>query len=147
MKILASLTLTLIAPTLALGCASTQPPTDGAAPTTTVPTATVPPEPAPTAEPAPTDKPTGTEAPPPEERPAGRLAFQACSEESRKQAGCTKEMRPVCGEMDNGIRCIKAPCPSTTPRTFSNACMACVEPKVTGYWPMSCEDMNKPTAP
>ncbi|MDC3955695.1 hypothetical protein [Polyangium jinanense] len=145
MKFLAS--LALFASALALGCASTQPPTDGSAPTATVPV-----EPAPTAAttevpPPPADKPTETEAPPPVEKPAGRLAFQACSEESRKAAGCTRDLRPVCGEMDNGIRCIKAPCPSTTPRTFPNACTACVEPKVTGYWPMSCEDMNKPTAP
>ncbi|MDI1447084.1 hypothetical protein [Polyangium sp. 6x1] len=145
MKILTS--LPLIASVLALGCASTQPPTDGAAPTTTV--ATVPVEPVPTAEVPvpPPDKTADTDAPPPGDKPAGRLAFQACSEEARKAAGCTRDLRPVCGEMDNGIRCIKAPCPSTTPRTFANPCTACIEPKVTGYWPMSCEDMNKPTAP
>jgi len=144
MKILAS--LAIFAAGLALGCGgSTQPPPDGAAPTATVPA-----EPAPTTEapPPPADKPADTQAPPPEDKPQGRLAFQACSDESRKAAGCTKDLRPVCGEVDTGLRCVRAPCPGTTaPRTFSNACMACIEPKTTGFWPMSCEDMNKPTAP
>ncbi|MRG96494.1 hypothetical protein [Polyangium spumosum] len=147
MKILAS--LVLCAAGLALGCASTQPPQGDPAPTATVAAA-----PAPTAEAPPPEKPaetaTETEAPPPEDRPqaGGRLAFQACSDESRKTQACTRDYRPVCGEVDTGVRCIKAPCPGTTaPRTFPNACTACAEAKVTGYWPMSCEDMQKPTAP
>jgi hypothetical protein len=146
MKILASLVLFAVG--LAVGCGSTQPPTDGTAPTATVPADTAPEATAPTTEVPPPDKTADTQTPPPADKPAGRLAFQACSDEARKVAGCTKDLRPVCGEVDTGLRCVRAPCPgATAPRTFSNACMACVEPKTTGYWPMSCEDMNKPTAP
>jgi hypothetical protein len=42
--------------------------------------------------------------------------------------------RPVCGEVDNGVRCVTTPCDSTDQREFGNACMACAEPKTTGYW-------------
>ncbi len=34
------------------------------------------------------------------------------------------EYDPVCAEVDTGIRCIKAPCPSSTRKTFRNACEA-----------------------
>jgi len=37
---------------------------------------------------------------------------------------CTMEYSPVCGEIDTGIRCIQAPCPSFEQKTFSNNCMA-----------------------
>ncbi len=37
---------------------------------------------------------------------------------------CTKEYDPVCALVDTGIRCIKAPCPSSVEKTFSNDCMA-----------------------
>jgi len=60
---------------------------------------------------------------------------------------CAQNYVPVCGHMDTGVRCVKPPCPSEEPRTFSNACMACMEPKTVGYFPMSCEEINKPTAP
>jgi hypothetical protein len=91
-------------------------------------------------------KPTDTEEPPP---PAGggRLAMQQCSEESRKMKGCTKELNKVCAEVDTGIRCVRAPCPSTAPQTFDNPCLACSNKNVRGYWPISCEEMAKPTAP
>jgi hypothetical protein len=72
----------------------------------------------------------------------GRLAFTQCDAEKRPQA-CTREYRPVCGEVDSGVRCIKAPCPSTEQRTFGNACTACADAKTTGYWPVSCEEMKK----
>jgi hypothetical protein len=134
------------------GCSSTSS-------TSPAPTATVspPPPPPPTAsaeakapeekvEPPPADKPAD---PPPaaDPAPAGRLAFITCEPASRQVKGCTKEMKPVCGQVDTGIRCIKAPCPSSEPRTFSNACMACLDPKVTGYFARSCEDINSGKAP
>jgi hypothetical protein len=56
---------------------------------------------------------------------------------------CTREYRAVCAEVDTGVRCVKAPCPSSEPRTFGNACTACADAKTIGYWPVSCEEMNK----
>lgn len=46
---------------------------------------------------------------------------------------CTREYRPVCADVDTGIRCITAPCPSTEKKTYSNGCTACADEKVTGY--------------
>ncbi|OGZ15012.1 MAG: hypothetical protein A3J08_01530 [Candidatus Lloydbacteria bacterium RIFCSPLOWO2_02_FULL_51_11] len=37
---------------------------------------------------------------------------------------CTKEYAPVCASVNTGIVCIKAPCPTTTEKTFGNACEA-----------------------
>ncbi|UQA63352.1 hypothetical protein [Polyangium aurulentum] len=147
--------LALVATSLvAVACSSSS---QGGSSETPPPTATVPAEPAPTPAtdaPKPEDKPAEepkADAPPPgaTEPPAGggRLAFTACTPESRQAKGCTKDLRPVCGQVDTGVRCIKAPCPSAEPRTFPNACTACLEAKVTGYFPMSCEDINSGRAP
>ena len=46
---------------------------------------------------------------------------------------CTQQYQPVCASVDTGIRCIKAPCPSGEQQEFSNWCVACTSPKVTGY--------------
>jgi hypothetical protein len=51
---------------------------------------------------------------------------------------CTKEYKPVCGVVDTGIRCIRAPCPSTAEQTFGNACEACADKKTTGYRAGAC---------
>jgi hypothetical protein len=67
-----------------------------------------------------------------------RLALTPCTD-PRPQM-CTMQYDPVCAEVDNGIRCIKAPCPSTDRKTYSNACAACSDPKTYGYWPGSCEE-------
>ena len=127
-------------------CSSTQDASGtGTTPTTTV---TVPPEKTaePVAEKPKEDKPTEPEqTPPPEEAGAGRLALLQCSEESRKAKSCAKEAKPVCGEVDTGIRCVRAPCPSTMQQTFDNACTACMNKNVRGYWAISCEAMTKPT--
>ncbi|MEA3322815.1 MAG: hypothetical protein U9Q12_01190 [Patescibacteria group bacterium] len=37
---------------------------------------------------------------------------------------CPNLYAPVCGEVGAGVRCIKAPCPTTQQQTFSNACVA-----------------------
>jgi hypothetical protein len=52
---------------------------------------------------------------------------------------CTLNYLPVCAERDTNIRCIKAPCPATEYKTYSNACSACSDPKVLGYKLDSCE--------
>lgn len=70
----------------------------------------------------------------------GRMAFTQCTDPRAEM--CTKEYRPVCGVVDNGVRCIAAPCPSTEQRNFGNACMACAEPKTQGYWPVACEQLG-----
>ncbi len=79
----------------------------------------------------------------PEDAPAagGRMAFVTCDAEHRPEV-CTKEYRPVCAEVDNGVRCITTPCDSTDQRNFGNACMACADPKVTGHWPVACEALG-----
>jgi hypothetical protein len=71
--------------------------------------------------------------------PAGRLAFVQC--EGERNPICTKEYRPVCGEVETGIRCVTTPCNSSEQREFGNACMACAEPKTTGYWPVACAEL------
>jgi len=147
--------LALVAASL-VGVACSSQSTQGSSSDTPTPTATVPaPEPtAATDAPRPEDKleepnpnaptPGAAETPPPG---GGRLAFSACTPESRTQKGCTKDLKPVCGQIDTGVRCIKAPCPSTEQRTFPNSCTACLEAKVTGFFPMSCEDISSAKAP
>lgn len=87
---------------------------------------------------------TPTTAQPVEEAHApagGRMAFTTCDAGDRPQM-CTKEYRPVCGEVDNGVRCITTPCNSTEQRNFGNACMACADAKTNGYWPVACEALG-----
>jgi len=72
---------------------------------------------------------------------AGRMAFAQCDAEQRPTV-CTKEHRPVCAEVDNGVRCITTPCGSTDQRNFSNACMACANANVVGHWPVACESLG-----
>lgn len=56
---------------------------------------------------------------------------------------CTKEYRPVCGHVDTGIRCVKAPCPSQRHQSYGNPCTACVDEKVIGFEKGSCESYGK----
>jgi len=53
---------------------------------------------------------------------------------------CNQSYTPVCATRDTGIRCIKAPCPSTKKVTYSNGCMACTDPEVIGYLDGTCGD-------
>ncbi len=55
---------------------------------------------------------------------------------------CTMQVDPVCATRDTGIRCIKAPCPSSELKTYSNACAACSDPAVSGFIPGACVDEN-----
>ncbi len=51
---------------------------------------------------------------------------------------CPSVHKPVCAQRDTGIRCVRAPCPSEAPSTFSNACTACRDPKVHGFTDGAC---------
>lgn len=102
-------------------------------------------EPAYEAPPAP-DEPAAQGEPAPEAAPQGRLAFTQCDAEHRPEM-CTKEYRPVCAEVDNGIRCITAPCPSTDQKEFANGCTACADAKTHGYWPVPCAQLGGSEAP
>ncbi len=70
----------------------------------------------------------------------GPTGFVACTPEQRNVGACTMDYTPVCAQVDNGIRCIKAPCPSTGNKTYSNACGACSDPNVIGYTPGACAE-------
>lgn len=70
----------------------------------------------------------------PEER-----EFTECTERSDV---CTRQYDPVCAAVDTGIRCVKAPCPSTDWKTFGNACEACSNESVHGYQPGRCEEVR-----
>lgn len=75
-----------------------------------------------------------------------RMAFTQCDADNRPTA-CTKEHRPICAEVDNGIRCITTPCDSTDQRNYSNACMACADANVVGHWPVACEALGSDADP
>ena len=72
---------------------------------------------------------------------SGVQTVHACKEPRSKM--CTKEYRPVCAAVDTGIRCFKAPCPSTKPITKSNACVACADKGVFSYVEGACEVKSK----
>jgi hypothetical protein len=46
---------------------------------------------------------------------------------------CTREYKPVCAVVDTKVRCVKAPCPSTIKKTYSNSCTACSDNNVYEY--------------
>lgn len=70
--------------------------------------------------------------------PASTGALTVCSEP--RSAMCTKDYRPVCANVDTGIRCIKAPCPSTESKTYPNGCTACADAKVISHAPGACAE-------
>jgi hypothetical protein len=69
------------------------------------------------------------------ERAAVPLA--ACVPEQRDRI-CTLEYDPVCAALDTGVRCVTVPCPSSEWKTYSNACSACSDARVTGHQPGAC---------
>jgi hypothetical protein len=74
------------------------------------------------------------------EAAGGRMAFIQCPE--KRPEMCTHLYKPVCAEVDNGVRCIKAPCPSSDKKDYPNACSACSDKKVLGHWPVACADLG-----
>lgn len=56
---------------------------------------------------------------------------------------CAQIYQPVCGIMDTGVRCVTTPCPSSTQKTFGNACTACAEIRVSQYRDGECESTNE----
>jgi hypothetical protein len=50
-----------------------------------------------------------------------------------RPTACNLDYKPVCAEVDTGVRCITAPCPSSERKTFSSACKACRDPKAGAY--------------
>lgn len=76
-----------------------------------------------------------------EEQPAVIAEYHECTEQEKQAEACTFEYNPVCGIVDNGIRCIKEPCQSTDAVTFGNACGACAGQSY-GYYPGACEDLQ-----
>lgn len=82
-------------------------------------------------------------APPSEGGSAGgRMAFTQCNADDRPQA-CTREYRPVCAEVDNGVRCVTTPCDSTDQKELANGCTACADAKTIGYWPVACAQLGQ----
>jgi arylsulfatase A-like enzyme len=55
---------------------------------------------------------------------------------------CAQDYRPVCAARDNGVRCVKAPCPSTDRKTYPNACAACSDPLVYSHVDGACETVD-----
>ncbi|HEX4337540.1 MAG TPA: lipid-binding SYLF domain-containing protein [Polyangiaceae bacterium] len=91
--------------------------------------------------------PTASAAPPIESAPSSDAATglaptpgeqQTCTAEQRKAEMCTMLYAPVCAEVDTGVRCIKAPCPSSKFVQFSNACAACRDKKTLSYYAGPC---------
>jgi hypothetical protein len=72
---------------------------------------------------------------------ANNPAQQICPEQRPQM--CTKQYAPVCATRDTGIRCVKAPCPSTEERTYGNGCTACADEKVMGFIPGECPGVEK----
>ena len=60
-----------------------------------------------------------------------------CTDEQKAANVCTLEYAPVCGLVDNGIRCVTTPCPSVNATTFGNSCQACAGQAQT-YYPGAC---------
>lgn len=65
------------------------------------------------------------------------LGYTQCEEP--RPAVCTREFRPVCAQRDTGVRCVTTPCESIEPINAGNACTACSDPSVYGYYPGQCE--------
>lgn len=63
--------------------------------------------------------------------------YTACTEP--RPEVCTREFRPVCAQRDTGVRCVTTPCESIEPVPAGNACTACSDPEVYGYYTGRCE--------
>jgi hypothetical protein len=72
------------------------------------------------------------------EQPIPAGAYFECKEP--RSTLCTQEFRPVCAKVDTGVRCVTTPCPSAENKTYSNACTACANPNVYGFWKTACPE-------
>jgi hypothetical protein len=70
--------------------------------------------------------------------PKADLAAPLTDCPATRPASCSLDYAPVCAEVDTGVRCVAAPCPSSTRKTFGSACKACRAPNVTGYATGEC---------
>lgn len=70
----------------------------------------------------------------PEALPGAPL--QSCTDP--RPTACNLDYKPVCAEVDTGVRCITTPCPSSERKTFGSSCKACRDPKVTAYVSGTC---------
>lgn len=68
-------------------------------------------------------------------------SFDICA--SPRPQVCTREYRPVCGHIDNGLRCATEPCNILSHKTYSNHCTACADARVIGAEQGSCESFGK----
>ena len=69
--------------------------------------------------------------------------YQGCP--SERGGFCIELYDPVCAIRDTGVRCIKAPCPTTENVSFANSCKACSDLKVQGYQKGACPDQTDNT--
>lgn len=63
--------------------------------------------------------------------------YMACA--TPRPEVCTREFRPVCAQRDAAARCAAPPCDAIEPVTMGNACTACSDPEVYGYYPGRCD--------
>jgi SH3 domain-containing YSC84-like protein 1 len=76
---------------------------------------------------------------------APAASLRECSPESRQAERCIQLYRPVCAEIDTGVRCVQAPCDeSRAAKTYGNACEACRDEKVLGYREGECAGTTGP---
>lgn len=61
---------------------------------------------------------------------------QDCAEP--RPTACNLDYKPVCADVDTGVRCITTPCPSNERKTFGSACKACRNPKVRAFVSGTC---------
>src|SRR5687768_15973794 len=88
-----------------IACARAQEPVEVREPRTAASTASLTPRAAPARSPPDSAAPTEEPVTPRESPSTGRMAFTQCPAGKRQQA-CTREYKPVCAEVDTGVRCI-----------------------------------------
>lgn len=92
----------------------------------------------PAAEPSPAESAPPAEPAPPAQGTSEGDGYQKCPAERSQM--CTRIYRPVCADVDTGIRCVRAPCPSVEKKTYPSDCTACADAKVIGHRPGPCPE-------
>lgn len=72
----------------------------------------------------------------PDDLPTPKLQAFDCTDP--RPTACTKEYMPVCGQRDNGKRCITEPCDTIDMVNYGNKCMACADKNVISYTEGMC---------